>query len=124
VEAPRRHDGIDPDTPGALPLEYFSPRDPQRVHVRKVTLWSILLLLSWGPFLCGVVNASTVSQSYVEEITASHFNGAILGFAIGIILALASLAGFVRMRHWTGTAAAGIVLLMQVSIATCAGVAS
>jgi hypothetical protein len=70
-----------------------------------------------------VINASTVSTSYVESISSAHTNAAVASFVIGMLMAAASGTGFVRLRHWPGAAAAGAVLLIQASLVVCVGLA-
>ena len=41
---------------GVQPLDYFAAQEPARVVARGVVTWSIVLLLSWAPYLCGIVN--------------------------------------------------------------------
>ncbi|HYO08909.1 MAG TPA: hypothetical protein VER17_08030 [Tepidisphaeraceae bacterium] len=106
---------------GPARLEYFAPNEPDRRRARGVVLWSVVLLLSWGPYLCGLVSASTVARSYVPETTRSHANAAMIGFAAGLVLSSTSLAWFTRGRHWPGTIAAAAVVAMQLCIAVCAG---
>ena len=106
-----------------VPLQYYSPHEPERARGRGVAGWSVLLLASWAPYLCGVINASTVSTSYVRAISSAHANAAVAGFLLGMLMAAASAAGFVRLRHWPGAAAAGAVLIIQASLVVCVGLA-
>ena len=109
---------------GVQPLDYFAAQEPARVVARGVVTWSIVLLLSWAPYLCGIVNASTVAQSYVPEITRAHFNATIVGLTIGLVLSVASLVWFLRAKHVAGTIAAGGVVLIQLCVAICLGATS
>jgi hypothetical protein len=103
------------------PLDYFAPHAPDRRRARGVVFWSTLLLLSWVPYLCGVVNASTVTQSYVPDITHAHANASAIGLIGGLLLSVASLVWFARQRHWAGVIAASGVVLMQAAVAGCIG---
>jgi len=107
----------------AMPLDYFAPRDPQRVVSRGLTTSSVLLLLSWGPYLCGVVNAAASANSYVPTITSAHVNASFLFLGIGMVIAVISLMRFITARHYFGVAVAGGVVLMQITIAGCIGLA-
>ena len=114
----------EPPTEPPATLEYFAPRDPERRRAAGVVTWSVILLLSWAPYLCGVVNASTVARSYVPSITAAHVHGTVIGFAIGVVMSSASLVWFARRRIWPGVIAAGVVVMVQASVAICLGLAS
>ena len=119
-------DDQDPTSPASplQPLDYFAPQEPARIVARGVVTWSIILLLSWAPYLGGIVNASTVAQSYVPEITRAHFNATIIGLSIGLLLSIASLIWFLRAKHLPGTVAAGGVVLIQLCVAMCLGATS
>jgi hypothetical protein len=84
-------------------------------------LWSVLLLCSWGPFVCGVVNASTLAIAYNPDIIRAHTGGAVIFMAIGILISALCVAGFGRMRHLVGTIVSVMVLLVQVSMLLCLG---
>ena len=105
-------------------LDYFAPHEPQRRRARGVVTWSMVLLLSWAPYLCGVINASTVARSYVPDITRSAFNATVIGFIIGLTLSGASFLWFARHRHLAGAIAAAGVFAIQLSVAVCLGVAT
>ena len=109
--------------PDPQPLDYFAPHAPDRRRSRSVATWSITLLTSWLPYLCGIVNASTVSRSYVPEITRAHLNASILFLGVGLALSILSLARFLQLRHLAGSIAAGVVVLMQSIVAVCLGIA-
>jgi hypothetical protein len=110
--------------PQPQPLDYFAPHEPQRQRARGVVTWSMVLLLSWAPYLCGVVNASTVARSYVPDITRSAFNATVIGFVIGLTLSAASFLWFARQRHLAGAIAAAGVFGIQLSVAVCLGIAT
>jgi hypothetical protein len=110
--------------PPAPPLEYFAANEPRRVRAHGLNVWAVVLVVAWAPFVCGIVNASTVMASYSPRIIATHRNGALLFMGAGIVLACASLLGFIRQRHAWGVAAAGLVILVQLTLTTCAGLAS
>src|SRR2546421_8307468 len=118
----REHD--DPADARPATLDYFSPHEPQRRRSGGVATWSMVLLLSWGPYLCGVVNASTVARSYVPDITRSAINATVIGFIIGLTLSGASFLWFARQRHLAGAIAAAGVFAIQISVALCLGVAT
>src|SRR4051812_28144965 len=88
-------------------LDYFAPHEPQRRKSRGVVIWSVVLLVSWGPYLCGIVNASTVSRAYVPEIKSAHLHATVIGFVVALTLSGGSLLWFARKRHLPGTIAAG-----------------
>jgi hypothetical protein len=105
------------------PLDYFSPHEPERRRARGVAIWSVVLLASWIPYLCGIVSASAVAGSYVPDITQAHRNAAVGFLAIGLALSILSLVRFIRLRHLAGAIAAGVIVLMQSAVAVCLGVA-
>jgi hypothetical protein len=102
-------------------LEYFGPRDPNDQRARAVTIYSMMLLGSWLPYLCGVVNASTLTILYTPPIIRAHQNGAILFMGLGMVVSMAGLIGFIRLRHIPGIGSAATVLAVQVIMAVCAG---
>jgi len=104
-----------------LPLDYFASHEPERRRARAVTLWSVVLLAGWGPYLCGIVNTMAIAVSYSPPVIASHLSGAILFMGLGVVASIASLVRFVQMRHLTGSCAAGTILLLQLSVAACIG---
>jgi hypothetical protein len=106
-----------------MPLEYYSPATEEESRPRRLTIWSILLLLGWLPYSCGIINASTVAVSYNAAITRAHEGGAVVFMGAGIMLSVISLAGFARVRHLWGITAAATVLLVQLAIAACIGLA-
>ncbi|MGB7161098.1 MAG: hypothetical protein WBD40_23765 [Tepidisphaeraceae bacterium] len=104
-------------------LDYFAAQEPDRVASRGVTTSAVLLLASWGPYLCGVVNAATVAKSYVPAITTAHVNASVLFLALGLIMAGVSLVRFLRVKHYPGAIIAGAVVMIQALIAGCIGLA-
>ena len=86
-------------------------------------MWSIVLLLGWLPYACGIIDASTVAVSYNAAVTRAHEGGAVIFLGMGLALSTLSLIGFGRMRYAWGIAAAGTVLLVQAGIAACIGFA-
>jgi hypothetical protein len=76
------------------------------------------------PYLCGVVNVLVAAQSYSAAVVGAHRGGAALFMGMGLILSAAALAGFVRLRHWTGAVAAALLLAAQLSVAGCLAVSS
>lgn len=106
------------------PLEYYAANDPRRVRVHGLNVWAVVLVIAWGPFVCGVVNASTAMASYSPLIGVTHRNGALLFMGAGIGLACASLIGFVRQRYAWGVAAASVVIFLQLTLTACAGLAA
>jgi hypothetical protein len=108
---------------GPVRLDYFAAADPQRVASRGLMTSSVLLLLSWGPYLCGVVNAAASAKSYVPTVTSVHVNASVLFLAVGLVMAVVSLIRFLAARHYLGASIAGVVVLMQVTIAGCIGLA-
>lgn len=105
------------------PLDYFSPQEPDRKRGRGVIAASVVLLGSWLPYLCGIVNASTVARSYVPEITRAHLNATIILFAAGLLLAGASFVWFARLRHAGGAITAAMIVLVQTIVVACIGLA-
>ena len=103
------------------PLEYYAANEPRHVRAHGLNVWAVVLVIAWAPFVCGIVNASTVMASYSPRIIATHRNGALLFMGAGVALSCASLFGFLRQRHAWGVAAAGIVILVQLTLTTCAG---
>ena len=108
------------DSPPPL-LAYFASGAPDGRPARAVTLWSLVLLLGWAPYVCGVVNTMAIARSYSPTVIASHQSGAVLFMGMGILASVACLARFVRMRHLTGACASATVLLLQLSVAACIG---
>ena len=108
-----------PDAP--VLLDYFAAHEPQRRQTRTVTVWSVILLLGWAPYVCGIVNTMAIVHSASAAAIASHHSGAAIFMALGVLASVASLTKFIRLRHLTGSAAAGTVLLLQLSVAACIG---
>src|SRR3954454_1172145 len=103
-------------------LEYESPEtDPViRARSRAITFWSIGLIVSWAPFVCGVVNALVAAQKYYSPaIVKSHFPASIGFMTIGAMISALCLVGFIRLRHTLGALAAALVLAAQVALAVC-----
>jgi hypothetical protein len=125
--------GGDPDERRASPpatraddpvrLEYYGARDPNDQRARAGTVYSLMLLASWLPYLCGVVNASTLAILYTPPIIRAHENGAILFMGLGMAISAIGLIGFIRLRHVPGILSAATVLAVQVIMAVCAGLA-
>ena len=109
------------DTPPAL--DYFAADAPDRRRSRAPWVWTGALVLGCLPYLCGVMNALVVAQSYSPAITTAHSGGAALFMGLGLALSVAGLVGFVRVRHLTGTVAAALLLGMQAAVALCLGLA-
>ena len=105
-------------------LEYFAANEPGRVRAQGLNFWAVVLVVAWVPYLCGIVNASTVMASYSPPIIAQHRSGALLFMGLGLLLAAASLIGFLRQRHAWGVGAAALVILVQLTLTACAGLAS
>jgi hypothetical protein len=104
-----------------LPLEYFGAPEADRSDSRGATISIALLLLSWIPYLCGVVNAAAVAQSYVPAITIVHIRASVALLAVGLLLAILSLVRFLRARQYHGAIAAGAVVVVQAMLAGCLG---
>jgi hypothetical protein len=120
---PAPRPGSPPPVHHPSPLEYYAANAPQRERVAGLNLWAIVLFLAWVPYLCGIVNASTVVTSYSPEIIASHTSGAMLFMGAGLALSITSLVGFIRQHYLGGMLAAGLVILVQCMVATCLGLA-
>ena len=116
-EPPRNADG-------PLSLEYFAANEPDRRRTRAVAALAACLALSCVPYLCGILNALVVAQSYSPVAVGSHRRAAVLFMGLGLVLSAAALAGFVRLRHWTGIVAAVLLLFLQASVAACLAVSS
>ena len=110
-----------PDAPATL--DYFAAHAPDRRQSRAAVACSVTLALGVVPYLCGILNALVVARTYSPEVAASHVGGAAVFMGLGILLSAVALAGFVRLRQWTGVVAAVLVLGVQVSVAACLGVA-
>ena len=117
-------DDDDQRTESPAPLEYFAANDPARQHARGLNFWAVVLVVAWVPYLCGIVNASTVIASYSPPIIAQHRSGAMLFMGMGLVLSAASLIGFIRQRHPWGVASAALVILVQLTLTACAGLAA
>jgi hypothetical protein len=102
-------------------LEYYAVDDPARKRARTLTLWSVLLLVGWAPYVCGLVNASTLAIAYNPAIIRAHTGGAVIFMAAGVLISAVCVAGFGRARHLVGIIAAIAVLLVQVSMMLCLG---
>lgn len=117
----------DPDRassdPQRVQLDYFAAHEPQRARGRGITFWSILLLTSWAPYICGIANAAAVAGSYVPHISSAHWNGAVLFMGGGLLMAAGCFARFVSLRHVVGSLASAVVMGMQLTIAMCLGLA-
>jgi hypothetical protein len=104
-----------------LNLDYFAANEPDRRRARKAGLYTACLLLGCVPYLCGIVNALVVAQSYSPTVAGSHRSGAALFMGLGLVLSCAALAGFFRIRQWTGVVASVLLLGLQGSVALCLG---
>jgi len=115
-------DGVDRESRAdPLPLEYFGTPQADQADSRGATVSIALLLLSWIPYLCGVVNAAAVAQSYVPAITSVHVHASVALLAVGLLLAIVSLVRFLRARQYQGAIAAGAVVVVQAMLAGCLG---
>jgi hypothetical protein len=114
-----------PGHPGPPPppfdLHYFAANEPDRRRERAVVLCSTCLALGWVPYLCGIVNALVVAQSYSPAVVGAHRGGAVLFMGLGLVLTLSGTAGFLRLRQWTGLAAGALFAVAQVAVAACLG---
>ena len=110
----------DPDPPPAT-LDYFAAHAPERRQSRAAVACSVTLALGLIPYLCGILNALVVPRAFTPEVAASHVGGAAIFMGLGILLSAVALAGFVRLRLWTGVVAAVLVLGVQLSVAVCLG---
>ena len=106
-----------------VPLEYFGVSAPDSVASRGVMTSTILLLASWIPYICGVINAAAVARSYAPAVTAVHVHASVALLAIGLFLAILSLIRFLRARQYPGAIAAGAVVVVQAMLAGCLGLA-
>jgi hypothetical protein len=87
-------------------------------------VWTFCLFLGWVPYLCGIVNVLVATQSYSPAVVGAHRGGAALFMGSGMLLSAAALAGFVRLRHWTGVVAGALLLAAQASVAGCLAVSN
>ena len=104
-----------------MPLDYFAAGEPERIASRGMAISTILLLVSWIPYVCGVVNAAAVAQSYVPAITSVHLRTSVLLLALGLALSITSLVRFTHARQYPGAISAGIVVVAQAMLAGCLG---
>src|SRR5688500_9289130 len=123
VTDPTDHDPAGAPAHPPPALDYFAADAPDRRRSRATWLWTAAVLLGWVPYLCGVMNALVVAQSYSPAVTTSHSAGAALFMGLGLALSAVAAGGFFRIRHWTGCVAALLVLAVQVSVAACLGIA-
>jgi hypothetical protein len=123
LEPPDRF--VPPESGGPpVGLDYFAANQPDRRQSGAVVFWSVWLGLGWVPYACGVVNGLVVAQSSSPAVTRSHNVGAALFMGLGIFISAAGLIGFASRRHWTGVAAAFLLLGVQASVAACFGLSS
>ena len=120
---PTDHDGARVPAEAPPALDYFAADAPDRRRSRATWLWTAALVLGCVPYLCGVMNALVVAQSYSPAITTAHSGGAALFMGLGLALSAVAAAGFFQIRHVTGCVAALLVLGMQASVAACLGIA-
>ena len=123
---PRDGDAPNPtraESPTRVDLEYFAANAPDHRQSRTTWFCGVALVLGCVPYLCGVINALVVEQSYSPEVTAAHVGGATVFMGLGILLSAAALAGFARAKHLAGVLAAVLLLGMQASVAACMGMA-
>jgi hypothetical protein len=106
-----------------LQLDYFAAAEPDRRRAARVRVWSLALVAGWLPYACGVVNALVAAQSYSAAVARQHAWGTAVFMGAGLLLSVAGLIGFVRLRHGTGIAAACLVILLQVAVGLCLGLA-
>ena len=106
-----------------LHLDYFAREAPERRSGRRVRLWSAVLIAGWAPYLCGIVDVLVVARSHHETVSAAHASGAAIFLTTGAFFSVAALAGFIRVRHGAGAVAASLVLLMQIAVGGCIGLA-
>ena len=86
-----------------------------------LTAWSVLLLLGWAPYVCGIINASTLAIAYSPAVIRAHVGGAIVFMGLGILISTIAVIGFLRAKHVVGSLAAIAVLLVQISMMLCMG---
>ena len=111
-----------PPTPALLDYQSAQTDQGSRTRSRAVTFWSIGLIVSWAPFVCGVVNALVAAQKYYSPaIVKSHFPASIGFMTMGAIISALCLVGFIRLRHTIGALAAAVVLAAQLALAVCLG---
>jgi hypothetical protein len=105
-------------------LQYQSPdTDAAGIARRRwIGFWSILLIVGWLPFVCGIVNGLVAAQKYYSPaIVASHFPASLGFMTLGATASALSMLAFIRLRHRVGALGAAVVLAAQVSIALCLG---
>lgn len=115
-----------PDAPPLVPLglDYFAVNAPDRRESRATVFWTTWLALGWLPYLCGVVNALVVAQSYSPLVTRPHNIGAMAFMGVGLLMSVIALGGFARRRHWAGALSALLLLALQTAVAGCMAVSS
>jgi hypothetical protein len=113
----------DPKPPSPTTLDYFAPQAPHLRHQRTIAMWIVVLLVSWIPYLCGIVNAGVVARSYVPSITSASVNATIICMCIGIVVSATALVRFIMLRELGASLMAFCMVLAQVSIAACIGAA-
>jgi hypothetical protein len=111
-----------PNTP--LGLDYISPSASPPRRSRAVDLAVGLVIVSWLPFACGIINLLVVANSYSRTITQSHTGGAAFFLAGAIVVSAAGLVRLMMLRHGSGVLFAVVVLAVQLAVVTCIGLAS
>ena len=107
--------------PRPLRLEYFAANAPRDPGTRGVALWWTVLGLGWLPFTCGVVSSRSVVQSGMPELVRVHVHAGMAFMALGALLSMASLVGFLRTKNGAAAAIAGVLFFVQVCLFLCVG---
>jgi hypothetical protein len=124
-------DPIDSDSPHAgapppqtpLGLDYFAPHKAHRRLSRSVEFGVGLIIVGWLPFACGIINVMVAGNSYSPAVIGSHKTGAVLFLALGVATSAAGLFRLISLRHVPGMFFGAIVLAVQLSVASCLGIA-
>ena len=120
-----------PDPPPRVPpaartplgLDYFDGGNPAPLTSRAGNLAIALVIGSFVPFGCGIVNLLVAANSYSPVVTGSHRRGAILFLGGGVAVCLVGLFRLATLRHGGGTLFALLVLVVQLALLTCIGIA-
>ena len=104
-------------------LDYFAADAPERRTSRAANFALGVVLVSLFPFACGIINSLVAAQSYSLAVSGAHLRGAAVFLPAALLVCVVGLIRLITLRHWSGVLLAAIVLVTQMAIVSCIGVA-
>lgn len=107
-----------------LGLDYFASDRAGSEPGQPLDISLGVVIASVFPFACGTINLLVAARSYSPAVTGAHQRGAAIFLSAAVILCTVGLVRLATRRRSNALVFAVAVLVAQLAIAACGGVAT